>query len=357
MGRALKYGYTTGACAAAATLGAALLLRDGSPHGAVELPLPAGFSARFVLRDERLADRRASCHVVKDAGDDPDVTHGVEVHAELQRVGGEGLEIVGGTGIGRVTRPGLAVAVGEPAINPVPRAMIAQALRTVFPSGGFRVTLSIPDGAARAARTLNARLGIVGGLSILGTSGVVKPISHQAWTDTLLVAIDVALAGGCRTLVASTGRTSERVAEQALGLPEPAYLMMGDHVGFTLEAAHTKGVPALIVAAQFAKLVKIACGHRQTHVRQSQLDLQQLAAFATESGLDGSLGKRLELANTAREIWERLGPDHPLVNRVAQRALAQLQQWAPGVAVGILLADYHGAVAGRYGAAAAARDA
>jgi len=271
-------------------------------------------------------------------------------------VGGGGLEIVGGTGIGRVTRPGLAVAVGEPAINPVPRAMITQALRAVFPSGGFRVTLSIPDGEARAARTLNARLGILGGLSILGTSGVVKPISHQAWTDTLLVAIDVALAGGCRTLVASTGRTSEQVAEQALKLPEPAYLMMGDHVGFTLEAAHTRGVPSLIVAAQFAKLVKIACGHRQTHVRQSQLDLRQLAGLAVESGLDGSLGKRLELANTARELWDELGAEHPFTRRVMQQALLQLQQWAPGVTVGILLADYHGAVAGLYGAAATARD-
>lgn len=357
MGKSLRHGYTTGACAAAAALGAAQLLRDQALVASVTLTLPAGFAARFELRGQHLSADAAGCFVVKDAGDDPDVTHGVEVHAELRRSRGGEVEILGGTGIGRVTKPGLAVAVGEPAINPVPRRMIEAAIRSVFPRGGFRVTLSIPDGEQRAARTLNARLGILGGLSLLGTTGVVRPISHQAWTDTLLVAIDVALAAGCRTMVASTGRTSEKVAEQALPLPEEAFLMMGDHVGFTLEACHRKGVPRLLVAAQFAKLVKIACGHPQTHVGQAQLDLRRLAGWARDCGLDGSLAERLELANTAREIWEELGSGHPLVAGVADLALEQLRQWAPGVAVGILLADYHGALAGRFGAAQTARDA
>jgi len=356
MARSLRYGYTTGACAAAAALGAARMLREQALAERVELYLPAGFAAEFALHGQECSPERGSCFVVKDAGDDPDVTHGVEVHADLQRIDGQDLEILGGTGIGRVTKPGLAVPVGEPAINPVPREMIERALRSVFPEGGFRLTLSIPDGEERAARTLNARLGILGGLSILGTSGVVRPISHQAWTDTLLVAIDVARAAGCRTLVASTGRSSELVAEQHLRLPEEAYIMMGDHVGFTLDACHRKGIPRLLLAAQFAKLVKIACGHRQTHVRQSQLDLRQLGRWARESGLDGSLGKRLELANTAREIWELLGPGHRLVEAVAARALEQAREWGPGVEVGILLADYHGALAGRFGAAATVRD-
>lgn len=354
MAKKLRHGYTTGACAAAAALGAARLLRDQQGHAEVDLDLPAGFSARFQLHGQSWTPDRASCFVVKDAGDDPDVTHGVEVHAELLLVpGGCGFEILAGKGIGRVTKPGLAVPVGEPAINPVPRRMILAALRSVFPEPpagrGLQLTLSIPDGEERARRTLNERLGILGGLSLLGTSGVVRPISHQAWTDTLLVALDVALAAGVPAVVCSTGRSSERAAQEAVELPEEAFIMMGDHIVFTAEACHRKGVPQLLLAAQFAKLVKIACGHGQTHAGRSSLDLLEVAAMAREAGLDGSLGKTLELANTAREVWLQLTPAHPLVGLVAERALQQLRSWAPGVRVGLLLADYEGRVAARFG--------
>ena len=199
--RQLRSGFTTGSCAAAAAKGAALLLRDGLPLAAVAIELPAGFTASFVLHGQQVTAGVASCFVIKDAGDDPDVTNGIELHAEIKATSGGGLEIVAGEGIGQVTKPGLAVAVGQPAINPVPRRMIEKALA--------EVTLSIPDGRRRAEKTLNARLGILGGLSLLGTTGVVKPISHKAWTDTLEVALDVALAAGRMPVVLSTGRTSE----------------------------------------------------------------------------------------------------------------------------------------------------
>jgi len=347
--RKLRYGFTTGACAAAAARGAALLLREGKPAGCAEIDLPAGFCAEFELHAENIEGEVARAFVIKDAGDDPDVTHGVEVHARVRRISSDGVDIRAGVGVGRVTKPGLAVPVGEAAINPVPRRMITDAVREVLPEGGVEVTISIPDGEARAEQTLNARLGILGGLSILGTSGVVKPISHQAWTDTMAVAIDVAIAAGLTTLVCSTGRSSERVALQEFDLPEEGFVMMGDHVAFAAEACHRKGLPHLLVAAQFAKLVKIACGHRQTHVRHSTLDLQQLVAWGHDAGLDHAEAKQLELAHTARELFLRYGPQHPLVRRVAAQALTVLAGWAPGVSVGILLAGYDGKPAGRFG--------
>lgn len=347
--RQLRSGFTTGACAAAAAKGAAMLLRDGAPVESAEIKLPAGFAASFVLHGQQFASDRASCFVIKDAGDDPDVTHGIELHAELVRQPAGGLEIVAGIGIGQVTKPGLAVAVGQPAINPVPRQMIEQAIAEVFPvSTGLQLTLSIPDGEQRAEKTLNSRLGILGGLSLLGTTGVVKPISHKAWTDTLEVALDVAQAAGKGLAVLSTGRTSETAAQTYFDLPEESFVMMGDHIGYTLQACHRKGVSAVALSAQFAKLLKIACGHPQTHVRHSQLDLGQLQAWAEEIDLDAAERQTLESANTAREVFETLGVDSPLVDRVTHEAWAICQQQVPGSELSILLVNYQGQVVKKY---------
>lgn len=347
--RQLRSGFTTGSCAAAAAKGAALLLRDGPPVAAVDLALPAGFVASFVLCGQNVTLDQASCFVIKDAGDDPDVTHGIELHATISKSKGVGLEIVAGSGIGRVSKPGLAVAVGQPAINPVPRRMIEQAVAEVFPlTTGLQLTLSIPDGEQRAEQTLNARLGIIGGLSLLGTTGVVRPISHKAWTDTLEVALDVALAARQPPVVLSTGRSSEAAARQYFNLPEECFVMMGDHIGYTLQACQRKGIPAIALAAQFAKLVKIACGHPQTHVRHSQLDLGQLFSWATEIGLDAVERQKLELACTARQVFETFTVASPLITRVAQEALSIWQQQVPGAELTILLVDYQGQVVKRY---------
>jgi cobalt-precorrin-5B (C1)-methyltransferase len=346
-GRSLRSGFTTGACAAAAVRGAALLLCEQRRIECVEIDLPAGFAARFELNGQAFDQVAARCFVIKDAGDDPDVTHGVEVHAEVRLVprGADKTAVIieGGIGIGRVTKPGLAVPVGEWAINPVPRQMITEAVESVFPPRGAlipKVTISIPDGEERAKRTLNARLGILGGLSILGTTGVVRPVSHRAWTDTIEVAIDVALAGRVAAVVLSTGRTSEARAQGVLSLPEEAFVMMGDHVGYALESCHRRGLGRVVVAAQFAKLLKIACGHAQTHVSASRLDLSQLAGWARQSGLDGAFADRLECANTARAVWQELGVDHPLIAEVVARALSRLRQWAPGARLALLLVGY-----------------
>jgi len=353
MGKRLRHGYTTGACAAAATLGAARMLREQRLLDAVELALPSGDVVTFALHGQRFDTDQAHCFVVKDAGDDPDVTHGCELHATVSLLTrGDAPVIEGGTGIGRVTKPGLAVPVGDWAINPVPRQMINQALQAVFPpedgAGVPRTVISIPDGELRAERTLNARLGILGGLSILGTTGIVRPISHQAWTDTIDAALDVALACGVAAPVLVTGRSSEQAAQQRFGGADEAYIMMGDFVGHAAAACARRKVARFTVAAQFAKLLKIACGHRRTHVDSSTLDLQLLAAWATGAGLDQETTKAIECANTARQVFVESPHAAALARLVAHKALGQLQCWAPGADITITLVDYAGSIAGTF---------
>ncbi len=358
-GRHLRHGYTTGACAAAAAKGAALLLRDRQPVAAVELLLPAGVPAAFRLHSCELQGETALCAVIKDAGDDPDVTNGAEIRAAVSLVPGENGDIVieGGEGVGRVTKPGLAVPVGDWAINPVPRRMIEEAVREIFPLHPSPLTphvvVSIPNGAELAKKTLNARLGIVGGLSILGTTGIVRPISAKAWTDTIDAAIDVALACGSRTVVLSTGRTSEMVAQRQLGargsglgeaLTEEAFVMMGDHVGYALRSCARKGVDRAVLAGQFAKLLKIACGHEQTHVSSSDLDLRHLAQWCALEPRTSFLVPRIREANTARQVLEMSDDQQALVALVCSRAAAFARQVTPTLPVTVLLAGYGGEV-------------
>ncbi|HEY6008937.1 MAG TPA: cobalt-precorrin-5B (C(1))-methyltransferase [Geobacteraceae bacterium] len=353
----LRHGYTTGACAAAAAKGAAQMLRDQLAADEVELILPTGEAARFRLHGQRFSAAAASCYVVKDAGDDPDITNGAAIHAtvrteECPASRKERLVIEGGTGIGRVTKPGLAVAVGEWAINPVPRRMIRHAVNEVLAIRCLpvciRVAITIPDGEELAKKTLNARLGIIGGLSILGTTGVVRPVSVAAWTDTIDAAIDVALACGSDTVVLATGRSSELVAQKILGagkgLQEEAFVMMGDHVGHALRACARRGVWRVVLAGQFGKFLKIACGHEQTHVSSSALDLETLAGWLEADPVLSSLAGTARSANTAREVLEGAGATGPLAELVCTRVTAFARRLAPAARVEVLLAGYHGDV-------------
>ncbi|RII25371.1 MAG: cobalt-precorrin-5B (C(1))-methyltransferase [Geobacter sp.] len=359
--KTLRHGYTTGACAAAAAKGVAQMLRERALVDAVDLNLPTGETARFTLHGQQLTDTSASCYVVKDAGDDPDVTNGAEVHVTIRVTFFTPFRIVieGGTGIGRVTKPGLAVPPGEWAINPVPRRMITEAINEVLAMrcmpATLTATVSIPNGVELAKKTLNERLGIVGGLSILGTTGIVRPISAKAWTDTIDIAIDVALACGSRTVVLSTGRTSEMVAQKALGtgknIKEEAFVMMGDHVGYALRACVRKGVERVVLAGQFAKLLKIACGHEQTHVNSSELDLRTLAEWLelkTQNSSGPQFGSKLKTAvteaNTARQVLEELGNDPALVELVCGKVRLFAEMIAPGADVKVLLAGYNAEV-------------
>jgi cobalt-precorrin-5B (C1)-methyltransferase len=358
------------------------MLRDQQLLDEADIILPTGESVRFRLHGQELCSDSARCYVIKDAGDDPDVTNGAEIHAELTLAKASGEEtviITGGTGIGRVTKPGLAVPQGEWAINPIPRKMIAQVINEVFSihcplltSQGSplvpHVTISIPNGEKLARKTLNARLGIIGGLSILGTTGIVKPISSLAWTETINAAVDVAVACGCKTLVLSTGRTSELAAQKHLAaesgvtdhpcrtegeklpgkflrkLSDEAFIMMGDHVGHALQACERKGIRNVVLAAQFAKLLKIACGHEQTHVSSSRLDLNQLQEWLAGSPRAARFAPCVVQANTAREVLEATGAAKELISLVGNRASRFATQLAPCLRVKVLLAGYAGEV-------------
>jgi cobalt-precorrin-5B (C1)-methyltransferase len=263
------------------------------------------------------------------------------------------ITISGGTGVGRVTKPGLAVSPGEWAINPVPRKMIDTAVDgAVFPTPDsrtritdtFHVTISIPDGEERAKKTLNARLGIIGGLSILGTTGIVRPISAKAWTDTLDAALDVAKACGSETVVLSTGRTSEMAAQRWLNgtFPEEAFIMMGDHIAYTLQACQLRGFKQPIIACQFAKLLKIACGHENTHAAASELDLEQLLAWGQNGNLSDLTRTTISTANTAREIAIASSFDPLLLELVFRHARCSVVKHAPDISTHFLVADYSG---------------
>jgi cobalt-precorrin-5B (C1)-methyltransferase len=232
--RHLRTGFTTGSAAAAAAKAALAVLLGGPAREIVSIPLPGGGRLEVPVREARWADPgRVQATVIKDAGDDPDVTHRAAIVATVALEAGEGLRLTGGVGVGVVTRPGLALAVGEPAINPVPRAMIAQAVGEAWREAGragapaVNVEVSVPEGERLAKRTLNPRLGIVGGISILGTTGLVKPFSHEAYTATIESALAVAKAAGLAEVVLTTGRRSEKRA-QALrpDLPEQAFVQI-----------------------------------------------------------------------------------------------------------------------------------
>lgn len=357
MKKELRSGYTTGACAAAAAKGAALMLAGQATVSEVIIDLPAGTSATFQLAGQSFSADRSHCFVVKDAGDDPDITNGAEVHAVVWVTPCDSAPetesnvlITGGPGIGKVTKPGLAIPPGEWAINPVPRRMIVESVQAALTAFNrqqleYCVEISIPDGEERAKKTLNTRLGIIGGLSILGTTGIVRPISAKAWTDTIDAALDVARACGCETVVLSTGRSSEMAAQQHLSpLPEEACIMMGDHVAYALQASRKRGFSQPIIACQFAKLLKIACGYENTHAAASELDLAVLLEWAEAAHISPEFLAIISHANTAREIAVATGFDQKLMQVVVSRAIEAAAIHAPGIQVQPLLCGYDGTV-------------
>ena len=320
----LRSGFTTGACAAAAAKAAGLFMKTGAAPDEVDIPFPDGSRHYFkVAAAARLCgmegEKKFTAAVTKDAGDDPDVTNGAEIAATVWDVAGpvagsvelaDGrIFLLAGRGVGRVTRPGLAVPVGEPAINPVPRRMIAAALLEAGLEQGKKIAveISVPEGEKLAEKTLNHRLGIVGGLSILGTTGIVRPISAEAWTATITASMNVARAAGLSEVVLSTGRTSEKGVFALLGhLPEEAGVMMGDYLEFSLKEAAAHGFAKIHLAGMWAKLLKAAMGTPQTHVRNGALEVARAVDLLVELGLPQAEADRYRNCNTAREILTRL---------------------------------------------------
>ncbi len=330
----LRSGYTTGACAAVAAKAATLVLLRGQCPDRVEIPFPGDERHSFLLHSCGLEGETARASVIKDAGDDPDVTNGAEIIALVSRKtagAGEGsVEIKAGFGVGTVTKPGLSIPVGEPAINPVPRQMIREAVAEVteqLPEAmQLVVTISVRNGEELAEKTLNRRLGILGGLSILGTTGIVRPVSAKAWTDTIDASMKVARAAGLNQVILSTGRTSEAAVQKLLLLPEEAQVMMGDYLEYALKAASRHGFSRIHLAGMWAKILKCALCIPQTHVRNGALEMEQAAGLLGGLGLDQESVARMAKANTAREILQRLQKEgeNDLVRAVCDKA----QQYA-----------------------------
>ncbi|MBU1176196.1 MAG: cobalt-precorrin-5B (C(1))-methyltransferase [Alphaproteobacteria bacterium] len=305
--RPLRRGWTTGACATAATKSALNALFGGGFLDPVEITLPGGQTPAFVLALEARETGWAEAGIVKDAGDDPDVTHGATIIARVARgASGSGVTFHAGPGIGTITRPGLSLPPGEPAINPVPRRMMREAVSEICARFGeapdIAITLSIPNGDEIAKRTWNPRLGIVGGLSVLGTTGIVVPYSCSAWIHSIQRGVDVARAMGLSHVVGATGDRSEQAARAALGLADEAYLDMGDFVGGLLKYLRTHRVDRVTIAGGFGKLVKLAQGAMDLHSARSTIDMAVLAKIVGELGGDDALVARCASANTAREV-------------------------------------------------------
>ncbi|MNM11706.1 cobalt-precorrin-6A synthase [compost metagenome] len=309
MGKPMRHGFTTGSCAAAAAKAAVLSLITGTPAKQSTVWIPAGFFQTFDIAESECDLDVARCAVIKDAGDDPDATHGAKVAATAKWVEGTGLELDGGPGVGRVTKPGLPVPVGEAAINPVPRRMIRREVQEILDEYGtlrrVRVVISVPGGEEIARKTLNNRLGIVGGISILGTRGTVVPFSTAAYKASIVQALRVARAAGQNHVILTTGGSSEKYAMGLYPqLPEESFIQMGNFAGFTLAAAKRLGMTRISLVGMIGKFSKLAQGAMLIHSRNADVDFGFLAAVAEKSGAAEELVEAIKGCNTAAQAAE-----------------------------------------------------
>jgi len=352
----LRQGFATGTAAAAAAQGALYELLAHPCPDEVQVTLPGGGSLGIPLNRHGRHGFRGEAVVVKDGGDDPDVTNGAEIGARVWRLespgAGEDITLLGGDGVGRVTKPGLPVAVGEPAINPVPRRMICRALRQVWdaicPGKPLRlgVEIFVPRGEELARHTLNPRLGIVGGISILGTTGLVKPFSHQAYRATIASSLRVARASGLKYIGFSTGGKSEEHLKALLpALPEEAFIQMGDYVRFAVKVAGHMGFSEIFTGAFFGKAVKMAQGFGHTHASRGLADLKGLGRWTLNLTGDAALARAVAGANTARQALQILTEARAglVVAHVGAAMLAALREYAgSGPGLGAVVFDYDG---------------
>ena len=350
----LRTGFTTGACAAAAAKAAARVLITGVPLQAIETTLPNRDKVTFSLHRCELHGARALCSVVKDAGDDPDCTHGAEIVAEVEGAPQPGVEIRGGAGIATVTKPGLGLEVGAPAVNPVPRRNITEMVQEELEGSalaGAVVTLHVPGGEEMAKKTTNARLGLLGGISILGTTGIVKPYSTAAYRASVVQAIDVARERGIAILVLTTGGKSEAYAMKLFpSLPEDAFIQVGDFVGTGVKHCARRGAERAVIVGMIGKLSKMADGKMMTHAAGSEVNMDLLAGIASELGASASVQQEIRAANTARHVLEVCAREGltGLAARICRRVVNVAREHAGGsLSVEACLVDFDGTLLGR----------
>ncbi|MBP1156837.1 MULTISPECIES: cobalt-precorrin-5B (C(1))-methyltransferase [unclassified Paenibacillus] len=310
--KSLRHGYTTGSCAAAAAQAALEALIVQEPQREATIRLPIGEVVTFEIVACEVEEHRASAEVIKDGGDDPDATHGARIICEVSWMETPGIELDGGVGVGRVTKPGLPVEVGQAAINPVPRKMIREAVKAVLNryellQRGVSVVVSVPDGEEIAKKTLNARLGILGGISILGTRGIVVPFSTAAYKASVAQAIRVAVKCGCSHIVLSTGGRTEKFGMDLYPeLPEEAFVEMGDFVGFALQQCARQGICKVTLVGMMGKFSKVAQGVMMVHSKSAPVDFGFLARMAEEAGAPETVIGEIKGANTASQVGDMM---------------------------------------------------
>ena len=355
-GKPLREGFTTGSAAAAGAKAALICLAGLDVPKEVEIPLPAGGRLTIPLERVERVGNGARAVVKKDGGDDPDVTHKARIMSTVHLLpeGRHGEVLIdGGTGVGKVTRPGLPVPVGESAINPVPRRQITEAVWEGLEEAGVRsavsVTVEVVNGEKIAQKTLNPRLGIMGGVSILGTRGTVKPFSNKAYRETISMSMDVARAEGLKAIVLSTGGRSERFLKERLSdFPETAFIQVADFFSFSFKEAAQRGFGHIFYSCFFGKLVKMAQGFPYTHARKSRIDFERLSSWSVLKGMDKERANAIRGANTAREalsIIQEAACGEAIIHDALEKALMSARGFAgPTPDITYCLFDFEGAL-------------
>lgn len=358
--RSLRTGYTTGTCAAAATKAALSALVSGDKLRKVNVSLPKD---KHIVIDiawiKFVNEKSVTASVIKDGGDDPDVTNGAEIWSTVSLLESSNkIMIDGGIGVGRVTKPGLGLEIGKAAINPTPLKMINQAIEEILEKQqknryGLSILISVPKGEEIAKRTDNPRLGIIGGISILGTTGIVIPYSTASFAASIRQSIDVSIAMGSDSVILTTGGRSEDFARSIFGnsVADHAYIQIGDFIGFSIKQCAIKKIKKAYVIGFIGKLTKMAMGVKQTHVKGSNVDMNFLATLANRCGANNDLVKKIKLANTARHVGELIDQSglSMFYDVLCEEVYNHLSKDSPSdLKIKIILLDFTGKVIGNF---------
>lgn len=352
----LRTGFTTGTCATAAAKASLVAIMTQKKIKSVEVILPKGKKITINIASCKFDSTKAKCSVIKDGGDDPDVTHGAEIIVDLQLTDNTNqVEIDGGHGVGRVTKPGLGLEIGSAAINPTPKKMIHENLtltgKQILKKNGIKVIISVPKGKEIAPKTDNPRLGIADGISILGTTGIVIPYSTASFAASIRQSLDVTIAMNDDTVVLTTGGRSEEFSKKEIRLPEHCFVQMGDFAGYTIQQCAKKGIKKVHVAGFIGKLTKMAMGVKQTHVKGSKVDMDFLAKIAAKCGATKETLDQIKNANTARHVQEIITKNKVdgFFSAICSEVYKQMRIHSENkVELEVILFDFEGSVLGRY---------
>jgi len=351
----LRTGFTTGTCATAASKAGILAIINQQNLNNVDVILPKRDKINIQINSCNFSKDNARCSVIKDGGDDPDVTHGAEIFVELSLTDKIGsIEIDGGKGVGRVTKPGLGLEIGTAAINPTPRKMILENIQEVgkkiLEENGVKIIVSVPTGEELAKKTDNPRIGILNGISILGTSGIVIPYSTASFAAAIRQQIDVVSSMNDEEVVLTTGGRSEDFAREIIKLPDHSFIQMGDFSGYTIQQCAKKSLKKAYVAGFIGKLAKMAAGVKQTHVKGGKVDMKFLSELAKRCNADSETIRKILGANTARNVQEIVIEDSVdgFFDEITKETCNQMRQHSEEkIPVEVILFDFDGKVLSR----------